>query len=273
MAISPTASPVPHNHYLVDSPALKAREHDQSALMWNIATRVTTVAIFAITVAVLTVAILGSAILSSSFSWLLLGLVITSPGLGFLEHNFGQWAKQHSNEALIEHGVADELKKIAHWNQDNIRSFYQQQRLNSSLMLESLPLIARFNYWKQMADASMVEAERHLDPKAPGNYLEHQTNPAIRFQERETGWEMLENEALPARLQSAVILQMLVQPDRAIELDQIGSCRPLPLGQRLCEQILEHNDSYFEFADKRPPLVLTTVKDSSPADLRLKLFQ
>ncbi len=273
MAVDPTSSPVVPNHYLTESSEIVARQHDRKELMWNIAAKVTLVALFVIGAAVLTAVILGSTVLSTPLSWLIFGLVLTTPVLGYMEDHFVKWANQHHAIAEIEHGVADHLTKIVLWKQSDIKTFYEQQRLPGPASLATLPLVARFNYWKEKTDSLLAEARKHLDPDVPGSYIKEQPDPAARYQERDIGWDILECNALPAKLQSAIILQMIYRPDREIDPARIGACRSVSMGQRLCEQILDHKDSYFEFADRRPPVALITVRDSSPADLRLRIFQ
>jgi hypothetical protein len=272
MSVAPVASPTIPTHYLRESPEIVARQLDRKAKLWDIAAKVTMAALFAIGTVVLTIAIIGSSTLSTPFALIILGLVLLSPVLTYLNKKFAEWAEKNHNLAEVEHGVAEHLKKIRHWQLADIQAFYETQHLAIEPELAMLPLIARFNYWKERAENAVVEAKKHIDKDYPDNYLQNLARD-IRYQTREYGWSLLENEALPAKLQSAVILQLIIQPNQELELPQIGRCCAVTFGQRFCEQLFDNEDSYFEFADGRKPLLATTISDSSPADLRQKLFQ
>ena len=173
------------------------------------------------------------------------------------------------SRAIEEQGKAEEFTKIQNWGPSEIEAFLKGHNISlSSLPLASLerinakeplkallPAIARYFYWRN-------QAQTHLNTHLTNLYNTAE-DPDFRFHGQKMGWRILENQALPAVLQAAFILQIISQPTLQIELDQMGVCQIKSFAKRSMGWMLDgtNADNYFLFHDPaRKPLVLQELQ-------------
>lgn len=270
-ASTSVTSPQILNHYLQESPSVVANQFKRRALLWDIAAKVSLVAIFAITASILVITVLGAPVFSGWFIALSIGIAVATPLLFRVERLFASRCKQARTGFEVEFAVEKELKRIEHWSTEEIASFYRDHHIQKETDRSLLPLIARFNYWKQIADASYTQAILNLDASAPDNKLVGQSRE-IRYITRQMGEEILENQTLPAKLQCAVMLQLLSNPAQEIDLDQIGKHETHPFDQTWSERLFDGHDVYFEFKNDHAPLSCKDIELATPEELQGKLF-
>lgn len=271
MTVSTAASPGVLTHYLRESPDLAAREIKRRSILWDIAAKVIIAALFVITSAIMVLTVLGTAFFSPGFFALTIGLALATPLLYHVESISRNHARQLNHNASVEQGVADQLRQIGTWKPQDLAAFYRKHHLTISARIDMLPLIARFNYWKELTDHSLSDARLYLDPKSPGNTLVNQTKE-IQHLARQYGWSILEEKTLPAKLQSAVTLLLLANPFQEIDLDQIGHQKPRPTEQDPNINEPDGQDCFFEFMNKAPFLTIQEIISSSPDKLSQKLL-
>jgi len=270
MAVSVADSQKQVTHFLRESPSLVAQQLNRRAVLWDIAAKVTLAALFVITSAVVIMSVLGTAIFSNWFLALTVGLAIATPLLFHFERKFANRSLQMRYDARVEIGVSEHLRQVRTWQAKEISSFLQKHQITVKTKEDILPLIARFNFWEHAANNAMSEASLYLDATLPGNKLINQSKE-VQHLARQYGWKILVEASLPAKLQSAVILQLLKNPYQEISLSQIGHYKSLTNEQQLSEIELDAHDRFFEFSTDRPPLTVQEIIDSTPDALSEKL--
>jgi hypothetical protein len=271
MAIAALPSSNVLTHYLRENPAIQARQLSRRATLNDIAAKVSLFAIFIITSAILVLAVLGPAAFSAGFLLLTVGLAIATPLLFRVERLFAVRSQQARENANTELGVAEQLKKLQTAKPADIAHFYPTPRPKDGRYPDILPLIARFNHWKEVADRSFAEARLYLDPAAIGNKLADQ-NREVRYLTRQHGWKILEKEAIPAKLQCALVLQLIAFPYQELSLSQIGQIDMPSMDQYLSQKEFDEQEKLFTLKNNRPPLSLRDIQQCSPAELREKIF-
>jgi len=266
MSIASTASSKVLTHYLRESPDLIAQQLSRQARMWDIAAKVTLAALFVITSAVMIMAVLGTAILTPGYLAIALGLAIATPILYHYERKFAIRSQQLTYDALVEKNVAEYLRQLKSWKSQAIADFYKKHRITAETNRSLLPLIARFNFWEQVAANALAEAYHYLNDELAKNQLVKQPKEILNLSHQH-GWKIIEEVVLPAKLQSAVTIGLLHNPNREIELSKIGQCVVRPIEQNPSEQ-----DNYFTFASKRPPITIHETLVSTPDELSRKLL-
>ena len=270
MAISVTESQKQVTHFLRESPSFVAQQLNRRALLWDIAAKVTLAALFIITSAVVIMSVLGTAIFSNGFLALTVGLAIATPLLFHFERKFANRSLEMRYDARVEIGVSEHLRQVRTWKANDISSFFRKHQISDKTKEDMLPLIARFNFWEHTANIAMTEAGSYLDTALPGNKLVNQSKE-VQHLAHQYGWKILVEAALPAKLQSALILRLLRNPYQEINLSQIGHYKSPTAEQQLNEIELDSQDRFFEFSSNRPPLTVQEIIDSSPDDLSKKL--
>jgi hypothetical protein len=258
-------------HYLRENPAIKAQQLSRRATLNDIAAKISLLAIFIITSIILVLAVLGPAAFSAGFLLLSIALAIATPLFFKIERLFAVRSQEARLEANTERGVAEQIKKLQTAKAADIAHFYQTPRPQGSKPLDILPLIARFNHWKGLADCFFAEAKLYLDPSAPGNKLAGQDRE-VRYLTRQHGWKILEKEAIPAKLQCALILELIAHPYQELSLSQIGQLDMPSMDQYLSEKEFDELEKLFTLKNSRPALSLRDIEQCSPAELREKMF-
>ncbi|MBI5272849.1 MAG: hypothetical protein HY861_02565 [Chlamydiia bacterium] len=213
--------------------------------------------------------------------FLLIGLVIATVPLqsGFIHLQTASLSLH--NQYLAAQAKADALKEIQDWKEGQIQDFLKAHKIHvQDLPLDALrqihpsapikallPAIAQYHYYN---DLLQKYSARHLR-----DFTNKMENPMLRLAERRMAWTRLEEEVIPAALQSALMLEIIGTPTLQLELESLGKCKMKPLDQRFLDRMIDHEDDYFCFSDtQRTNLTLTELYDALPdADtVRKKLF-
>lgn len=243
-------------HYLTDNLAITAKQFDRKATILNLAAKATLVAIFIIGAAALTVMLCGAEIFGASTLIVTLGCTLATPLLFKVERYFATHAQKFKSQATIEYAVDAQNRSIETWTLKDIQNFYREHLLQSlpdETLDRTRPLIARYLYWNQQFQENYREALKYLNDNVENSYLKDTTDRDIRYLLRQQGWNLLENNAIPARLQSAVSLQLLQNPYQEIELSDIGHHQPISFGQWSSEAYCDQKDPYFCFKNSQKP--------------------
>ncbi len=231
----------------------------------NVAAKVAFAATLAIALATTSVFILGLT-LTGATPLLLMGSVLATPllmiGSGMAAKESAKAAKLAQDEKEI--GLA--LEEFKALDQDQFSMVCSQLSIdpNSAYSNEEFDiLVARLAYWSKQAKATHEKANRHLYSDYPESEIQKvdasnaalELTSSLRYETRDVGFRILENEAIPAMLQSALILQVLRDTAQAAHLEAIGKLYPKSIGVRLSELLFDKNDTYMTFHDTtRPPL-------------------
>jgi len=265
-------------HYLRESPDLISQQMHRRQMMCTIARTVTLVALGAIIAAASFLAILGLAF-TAGYLTISIGLAVATPILFYVDNIFANRAWRLQFQADVEQGTADQLRKLKTWTPLDIEHFYQEHQIaelyhaqfaTASGIVKAqnmLPLIARFNFWDHLATDSLALVK--IDLTESDDKLANAAEDIKRLV-RERSWATLTQESLPAKLESAIILQLLVNPYQEICLDRIGRFR-LDDDEKQ-DQRLDSQRPYFELTNHRQALTIQEVVSSSPAQLRQRIF-
>jgi hypothetical protein len=298
MSVTPAASQ-PLNHYFTETSQKTISQLNRKALFLNIVEKVAWVAFIAIMAAVLTVYYSGI-ILTGGASALMVGLIFSTIPLTFAIPKFRNDINQYYAEIETEKKVEFELRnKISDWKTPEIKTFLQEQGLTpEEIPLEDLkqinpeepfvallPLIARFNYLKNVAIRTYREAqealkkkvslEKPLNPKDADyqkNLLEHFS---IRLHTRQLEWQKIEFSAIPIAFEAAEILQIMNQPRHSGHLERIGVRTPKHYDGRMFDLKYEEKDECFVFNEpKKAPITFAEIEGAKlePAFLRQRLY-
>jgi hypothetical protein len=270
MAIASAPTQETLTHYLLKSPDTTAKQLNRRSIMWDIAAKATLAALFVITSAIVIMSVLCLS-LSPGFLGLSVGLALATPLLFHFEKSFANRSRQLKYEAWVERGVAEQSRQLKADRPKQIADFYQKHHIDLKTGPDRSLLLARFRFWEHVANCTGAEASLYLDPALPGNKLVNQPKE-IQLLTRRYGWRILKEAALPAKLQSAVMLHLLVNPFQEIDLTQVGRCLPQEIDPKSGEKEPQKQDPYFELANKRPPLTIEEILRCSPDELNQKLF-
>lgn len=271
----------PLHPWIQANPIQDVKRLERQAFTWNVISKITVVAIAAISFTVLILSFTLGQASQGAAPFILVGLIFSTPFLAHAASKSQAWGKEIEKEAETARLVAQQYKFIKNLTDDQIHGYLFQFGIlvpadTPPRLL--LPLIARFQVRVKEAQDSKQAADRMLaaeifnqrDQKLKENEIRH-----LRLSSRLMGWQKLERESVPAALEAALILQILSQPHSQLKLSQIGSLRPKQFEERQLDRQYGGDDTYFVFkGGLRPPLTLAELidVDLAPIDLRAKLF-
>ncbi len=260
--------------WIVSNPIQEASRLEKSALAWNVLSKIAYVAIAAICAAVLAVSLVFGTV-TGTLPYVLLGLVFTTPFLSIAASKLQAKSKEIGQQAAIERAAADRFQYIQYWEEPQIKEFLDSHSIvpQPHVPIRTLlPLIARFEAKKSEANIAKLASDQLLQ----SSDIPIRT---IRLQHRVIGWNILEQEALPAALEAALMLQILSQPFSQLRLSDIGEIEQKTFEERQADRKFgprDHcpDDDYFIFKERnRQVLTLREIVDDlSPDALREKLF-
>lgn len=280
-------SPISKNDLLLPPTNLEAK-HARWALMMSAASKVAIVALAAIAAATSAVFLLGIT-LTGSMPLLLMGSVLATPLLMFASAKAADESAKADRLYEQEKAIGEALQEFKNLDQDQFASVCRQLSIDPESTIYSPEefdiLVARLAFWNKRAQTTLEKANRHIYADHPENVLqkidESKATPAqvslLRYATRDTGFRILEQDAIPAMLQSALILQVLRNTAQAPALEAVGILYPKTMAVRLCEQIFDQNDTYMTFFDpSRAPLTTREIIDlfrtDGPAALQQRMF-
>ncbi len=221
------------------------------------------VALFIIATATMTIVLMGLT-LTGAASFGLIGAILATPALFWIQGKLDPLAQEAKSQAQIENCVANSLKEISEWDSESLEKFFQDNEIphkDIGDLKERLVLIARFLFWDHRAETMGHDGFRKLavDNEDVVKLNTDCKDPAkadnLRHQIRCHGFYLLEEEAIPAILQSALMLELIANPFQELEIAELGQMSPKPMMLRLAERRYDDLDVYFTFKDKtRKPL-------------------
>lgn len=263
--------PAVSKNNLAQSPTLLEAQHNWQATKMNLISKIALIALVAIAAAVTTVVLFGLTLTGAS-PYLLVGSLLSTPLLMIASGKAADAAEKARISAGNERGVAAALEELTSHSQDEINSLSWQLSIDPA----STPytneefniLMARFGFWDKQARTALEKSNRHIYKEYADSELQKideskvtpQQASLLRYTIRDTGFRLLENEAIPAMLQTALILQVLINSNLPPNLEAIGTLYPKPMAYRLSEQIYDQNDVYMTFNDtSRSPLTTQEI--------------
>jgi len=280
--MSTTAIP---NHFLIQSPEINATQCSRRSILWNIASKVTLLALAAIAATAAAVLLLGVT-LTGATPYLLLGAIFLAPLLLPLSTTLSSWSEENSRKVKEENQIAALLADFKSQETAVKETVYNNFSIDPAYTEEQKDiLIARYQFETTKVTNSMQQANEHaLGGTAWQNLQEQkaQIKPAqyeaLRHAILETGFQFLEEEALPAMLKCALLLQLLKDAKTPPTMDTIGTLHPKPMDQRLFERFCNQgvDEAYLTFQDSaRPSLTgqeIGTLFFQAPTLLQQRVF-
>ena len=254
-------SPISKNE-LIELPSVLEAKHARWSKVMNIASKVTTAALAAIALTATSVVLFGIA-LSGPGSLLFIGSLLSTPLWMLASAKCADESAKAAKLAIEEHGIGEVLEQL---KEDELAAVCSQLSIDPDTSLhtpEQLAiLIARLAFWNRAGQTLLEKGNRHIYADAPQSEVcfdESKMTPAqaskLRYAIRGIGFTILEEEALPAMLQSALIRQVLDNPSTISSLNAIGTTTPKPMAVRITELFLDNSDTYMTFHDaSRPPM-------------------
>ncbi len=264
------------NHFLTEVPEKIATDSGKKAFAANVIAKITYAAIVAICGTLLAFSLFAATI-TGTLQFVLLGLVLATPLLAMAAAKLQAFGNQYSQIAVVERGVADEVKLLKDWKAAEIQDFYTQQKVSLEyLPVEELkklkpeeplsallPLIARYRYLEKQS----LEAEERYK----ANLAFQSDVPQLRIDAGKSAFYKRFVEKIPTNAEASVQLQNLNKPDLELKLSDLGRFKDIQ--EMIFDLLLKKNDDCFIFNDpQRPPLKLCEIENLNPRDLRPLLF-
>jgi hypothetical protein len=229
-------------HYLRQDSNRVAKDLNRKSLLWDIAAKVTLVALFAILAASTALSIL------SIPSWgLFLIAVIAIPAIATallfkVERILHLWSQQAQHLAAIEDSVATQLAKMNLPDDTSFITFCSQYSRYFRPTENLKPLVARLFYWQKMAEQ-----------------ISAQQNRAIT------------KEFLDAKLECAKIFQLIKDPNQEIEIVRYKLPKEQKAGDLIRIEINQRNSSK-TVTKKKAFLPIDSISNNSIPKLAEQLF-
>lgn len=268
------------HRFITQVPQKIADEANRKATLYNLALKVSLVAIVAIAATFIGITF---GLITPFHPLVPFVLLLSTVFIAGFQSLMVARAADCMDRAIEAEEIAKELDRIKHWQRPQIEAFFNEHNLS----LDKLPIdMLRKLDSKEPIRALLpaIATYAMLCKKAQNEYKEHEENlhmvtedRRLQLRYRQLGWENLEFKALPAALQAAHALQIISQPTLSLQLTDIGVFKPKHFDERRFDQILDGTDEYFIFKNpKRPPLNFAEahelVAKQNIDGLRLKLF-
>ncbi len=256
--------PISRNELLQLPSQLEARNARWSKVM-NIASKVAMAALAAIALATTSIFLFGIT-LTGPAPLLFIGSVLSTPLWMFASAKCADESAKAAKLAKQERGVTEALEEFQQLSVEQFSSICSKLSIDPTISHYSpeqfAVLIARLAFWNKTGQTMLEKANRHIYADTPESELGFDASKMtpgqatyLRYTIREIGYSILEDDALPAMLQTALIRQLLDNPSSASSLAAVGTTTPKPLAIRITELFHDNNDIYMTFHDtSRPPL-------------------
>jgi hypothetical protein len=210
---------------------------------------------------------------SSPLPFFLFGLTLSLPFLGVFHKKFLYQAYRYDSLAEKEKGVLRELKQLETLPSEKIEEMLKSigiekdqipydslKKLNSREPLKALlPVIARIRYCAFHAEKIKAKALEMIFQKT--------TTAKTLLNLRQQGWNLLEREAFPSLLESALLCHILTHPECRDTLSDIGELHIRSLEERLSLNFFDGQNTYFAFNDgKKQEISFDKVFNMAPKD-------
>jgi hypothetical protein len=263
---------------------LTAEQFDRKALLWNIAAKVTLTATAALMTVALASGMIGTTLLPPLSAWAIVGLVIGTAACFHTNAYCNGQAHFYANNAKLEHGVANQMKKIEDWNDIEIKNFLLSVniRIEDSSLRRRLPLIGRFLYLKQIVQLG-IEYCHQNNQKA----LEWLKNPPKGVPQeavadacklwRQEAHEALESSTLPTILKCAELLERMAQIAPLSDISTPGRFVQKSFEERIYEKLYDGHERFYYFTDpSHPPIerseLIAYFTSNALSDLRERIY-
>jgi hypothetical protein len=258
--------------FLLEKPQEIADSHACKATLYDLASKITLVAIIAICggVLALSLGIGGATALPVGMAiTMILGPIVLLP----LATTLKNWANQEENKAFHVQLTADELKSIESCTEADVRQFFTSHELSlNSLPTPSLaahcpeaplkallPLIA--SYRARMS--TIVELFRRYD--------ENFKKTEMELDHVNIAWSLLEGSLIPTILEAALILENLTKPTEQLELSYFGSFSPKSFTERQIEKIRGRPHVYVQKGERSLTVEDIISLENGPKWIRAQL--
>lgn len=273
---------------LLLSPELLEAQYSRRATLSNLASKTALIAVAAIGALTATIVLMGLTLTGAS-PFLLVGSILTTPFLMHASSHLATASENASKNAENEKAIGIALKDFESLDPQQFSDVCQNLSIDPTNTPYSYDqfnlLMARFGFWDKRARESLDLANRQIYTSYEGSELQKiegssatpQQASLLRYTLRDMGFRLLEDEAIPAMLQSALILQVLKDSSTPPLLEATGTLYPKPMPYRLCERLFDNNDVYMTFHDaSRQSLtveeIVSLYSNSGPTALQKRMF-
>jgi hypothetical protein len=238
----------------------------KTALIWNIASTISTLAMGVISFSV----VCASFFVTLPTSVTLIGVGVATPLLSFATSYFKDKASPLEFRIAKEQPIAEEFEKIMSWNEPQIISFLSENQipLPTTIPLKSLlPLIARYRARCYEAISYAAKSSALLESR----WIKDRE---IRLWQRLEGWRYREEVILPARVEAAFSFAVLKNPYlEGFPSDHFNFVQK-SFAERFLSITYDREDHYLEFLiQKRDPLTFDELFNTSDPIMVYELLQ
>jgi len=250
--------------YLAEDPQQLATSASRKSTLYLVAARVSQVAIVLLTASVCAV---GLGLLTVPPFWLALiaigGVIALTP----LASKCQTLSREHKNIAEIQQKVADAVLEVKSWSGEQLKDFFTDNQISSPPQdVDLTRLIGRFVAYGKIIEEQGEEIEQN-------NGVQHDPkNPTLEHAHKAKAWSILEETVLPLKLESAVLLQSMIEPTRNIELSDDFDIIQKSFDLRNMDAVLGRKWVYIQQKDANKPLTIQTVDRKKIPELQRLLF-
>lgn len=245
--------------YLAQDPQDRATSASRKSTLYIVAARVAQVAIVLLTASVCAV---GLGLLAVPPFWLALiaigGVIALTP----LASKCQVLSREHRQIADFEQKVVDEIDIVSKWSQEDLNTFYSKNEIQLLKDQRDLTrLIARFNAYEKVIEGYKNNFE---------TLYQDNSDPIIEHANRTKAWELLEEGIFPLKLESAILLQSMIEPTKNLELAKICTVTQKTFDLRNMDLRLEQDEVYL--TKDRDSLNVHQMNEITIPELRKALF-
>lgn len=280
-----------YNPYYAENPNLVASSLKRKALVYDILSKITTVAMIAILGGVFAVSFgFGAAIPSLSF--LIFGGVLLLPPLALFQTSLHQKSLELDFDKAMAIRVAEVYNDFRGKSVEELRDRLVQsgipieqlpmqtlQQMDGEQPLKALlPLFAHFTAWDELRQFIHQYVENDFNFKPTTSSAE---NSLLVLQARRHGWARLEREELLASMNAATIQKAMLDPtfmlttiNGKIEDQPIAQLHMKHPDQRFLDRVFDKEDLFLSFSDsQRVPLNFEDLLQPNPTHPEQKMLQ
>ncbi len=243
---------------------------ERSAYKQDLLSKISFIAIAAITLSVLAASFFLSAP-TTTISFFLLLPVVATPIFAWGSSKFQEKNRELQEIINQEKPVALAFEKIKDWEDSKILAFLAAHKIRppeNIFLPHLLPLIARFQARWERIEHSLKESNRLLQSK---NFTERD----LRIWQRNIGWNIKERKILPAAIECAFVLQILKNPTLQGTISDYFTLVQKSFEERQFDRLYDADDTYLLFLQKKEKALTmeTLLQNLDPDALSKLLFE
>jgi hypothetical protein len=252
------------------NPETAAKALQRKAFWMDVAVKVVTA-----TTALFMVGVLGVSFgIGASLAWLpyaLFGLTLALPllAIGFTKLQ----AKRDGLKAerAFAEMIANQYRAITKMSVPALQKELSALGIQTAYPKLLSPILARYRVYTQIQEETLKEYAKALS-------FRHASGQAVDITRKEA-YHLYEHRLLPAAFEAALCVEIMRNSSlQATSVSQIGTFRCQDLGQRVCANVLDGDDTYFT-RKGHPSIDLASIdptplvpKHISPEQIRVRLF-